>query len=139
MAAVAAKRRGELEARMERLGRARDALAAALGAAAAAGGERVGGGGVSDAEWQAKYDAIKAQLAQFNAMKKVAGGRGRGRGRGVRRARLRGGGARRAGAVERLGGRGRHHTCFAGLHSVPAGGRARRPPLTAREQCIRGQ
>lgn len=75
MVAVSAKRRGELEARLERLARSRDALTAALGVhdnGGAAGGG--GGGGVSDAEWKAKYDAIKGRLAQFKAMKKVGPG-----------------------------------------------------------------
>jgi len=78
MAAMAAKRRSELEARLERLALAREALLAALGAAEerkGAAGVRVGGhatgGWVSDDDWKVKYEAVRGQLAQFKTAKKV--------------------------------------------------------------------
>ncbi|KIY98888.1 hypothetical protein MNEG_9077 [Monoraphidium neglectum] len=75
MAALSAKKRGEMEARVARLSRSREALLAALGhhqggGGAGAGGGGCGGGAVSDGEWQAKYEAIKGKLGRFKAMKK---------------------------------------------------------------------
>lgn len=72
MAAVSAKRRAELEAKLDRLARAREALMAALGAREEQlGGTGAGVGAVSDAEWKAKYEGVKGKLAQFKVMKKV--------------------------------------------------------------------
>jgi hypothetical protein len=75
MAALAAKRRSELEARLGRLAAARDALVTALDAAGQSGdGSRHAGGGghlvISDAEWQSKYESVRGQLGRFKAAKK---------------------------------------------------------------------
>jgi hypothetical protein len=73
MAALAAKRRGELQVRLDRLARAREALVATVGVEE---GRRGGGGGgaadgaVSDGEWRGKYEEVKGLLGRFKAAKK---------------------------------------------------------------------
>lgn len=75
MAALASKRRTEAAARVERLSQARNAARAAISATAAAAGTGADGGGggrgISDAEWRAKYESVKAQLAPYKTAKKV--------------------------------------------------------------------
>jgi hypothetical protein len=73
MAALTAKRRSELEARLARLAAARAALTAAA-AAASGGGEGSGSSAappraVSDAEWAAKFEAVRGRLGAFRAAK----------------------------------------------------------------------
>eukprot|EP00775_Hariotina_reticulata_P012912 gene12912-13039_t len=73
MATLVARKKAELTAKVERLQERRDTLATALDSSSSHGGTAGGGsecGGISDEDWRVKYEAIKAKLPSYKAMKK---------------------------------------------------------------------
>lgn len=62
------KKKAELSAKLQRLQEQEDALRQQLDGSAAAAAAAPGA--VSDEEWRSKYEAIKAKLPQYKAMKK---------------------------------------------------------------------
>ena len=70
MLALVSKKKSELLAKSDRLEEQKEALVLQLDRHGAAGDD---GSGVSDEEWRAKYEAIKAQLPAYKAMKKELG------------------------------------------------------------------
>lgn len=75
MSSLVSRKRAELAAKLQRLQERRDALAAQLdsSSADAAGGGTGAAAGVSEADWVSKYEAIKARLPAYKAMKKELG------------------------------------------------------------------
>jgi hypothetical protein len=71
MSSLVTRKRSELAVKVKRLQERHDSLAAALDSSGADG--QHGGataGAVTEAEWKAKYDAVKAQLPAYKAMKR---------------------------------------------------------------------
>ena len=73
MSSLVTRKKSELAAKLQRLQERHDALAAALDSSGGpAGGAGGGGDGgvVTEAQWKAKYETVKAQLPAYKAMKK---------------------------------------------------------------------
>jgi hypothetical protein len=71
MSSLVTRKKSELAAKVQRLQERHASLSAALDSSGSEGQQGPGGGGaVTEAEWKAKYDAVKAQLPAYKAMKK---------------------------------------------------------------------
>eukprot|EP00879_Flechtneria_rotunda_P024027 GHRR01025449.1.p1 GENE.GHRR01025449.1~~GHRR01025449.1.p1 ORF type:complete len:555 (+),score=232.10 GHRR01025449.1:142-1806(+) len=74
MASLVARKKSELASKVERLQQKRDSLAATIDSSSSrSGAAAADAGGVSDEEWRAKYDSIKAKLPSYKTMKKELG------------------------------------------------------------------
>lgn len=71
MSSLVTRKKSELAAKVQRLQERHDSLAAALDSSGADGMHGgAAGGAVTEAEWKAKYESVKAQLPSYKAMKK---------------------------------------------------------------------
>lgn len=73
MSSLVTRKKAELGAKVQRLQERHDTLAASLDSSSGPAGQGSGGDGsgpVTEAEWKAKYEAVKAQLPAYKAMKK---------------------------------------------------------------------
>jgi intraflagellar transport protein 81 len=70
MLSLVSKKKSELLAKTDRLEEQKEALVLQIDRHGGAGDD---GSGVSDEEWREKYEAIKAQLPVYKAMKKELG------------------------------------------------------------------
>jgi len=70
MSSLVTRKKSELAAKVQRLQERHSSLAAALDATDSGAVRGAGGSGaVSEQEWRAKYEAVKAQVPTYKAMK----------------------------------------------------------------------
>lgn len=75
MSSLVTRKKSELAAKVQRLQERHASLAAALDSTDADAVRGAGcGGAVSEQEWKAKYDAVKAQVPAYKAMKQELAG-----------------------------------------------------------------
>jgi hypothetical protein len=71
MSSLVSRKKAELAAKVQRLQERHASLSAALDSSGSDSQQGPGGSGaVTEAEWKAKYDAVKAQLPGYKAMKR---------------------------------------------------------------------